>query len=490
MTQQILGVSFYIGSAVALALICIVALGLMLHAGTHIHKEPLPLLFFAIIIAIMAAPVVMGRLIIEGLATSDASADEVGSSFWLNRIMTLGILALCAERILRFLIRREWTGVHSWSLFWLFVVFGLSNQVLNGIFGSHPSFDHKYLYPFVIYFGMFLVAQSQPERCLRIARAALLFFFLCSAVAVVVIPSVVIQSGYAGGLPGISFRYYGLATHANAMGPLALVFMICLWRFPFHSGWINRSSWLLVTVSLILTQSKTTITAAIVIGLFLMIYRYRNRVMQRYAGGRSGMFIGTIAFLCLSFSIAILAVWFGSDAAERMIHELDLVSGGTLTSFTGRTIIWELAWQEFLASPVFGYGPSIWGPAYRTSIGLGAAATAHNQLLHSLSSAGVVGATGLIFYGAVLIIYAFRAAPLSDGISLALIGLMLFRSFTEAPFIITGIMQTEFFVHLLTLVVCVGYLPARQTQSSARSVAPQPRPAGDASWNTSPKTAL
>jgi O-antigen ligase len=487
MTQQILGLSFYIGIAVVLAFICIVSLGLMLHAGTHIHKEPLPLLFFAIIIAIMAGPIATGRLIVEGLATSEASVEEVSSSFWLNRIVTLGILALCAERILRFIIRREWTGVHSWGLFWLFAAFGLSNQILNGIFGSHPSFDHKYLYPFVIYFCLFLVAQKQPERCLRIARGALLFFFICSAIALVVIPSVVVQTGYGGGLPGFSFRYYGLTTHANAMGPLALVFMICLWRFPFHSRWINRSSWFLVTVSLILTQSKTTITAAIVVALFLMIYRYRKQVMQRYPGGRSGLFIGTVAFFCFSFSITILAVWFGSDAIERTIHELDLASGGKLTSFTGRTIIWELAWQEFLASPLFGYGPSIWSPAYRASIGLGSAATAHNQLLHSLSSAGIVGAMGLIFYGAVLVIYAFRAAPLSDGISLALVGLMLFRSFTEAPFIITGIIQTEFFVHLLVLVVCVGFLPARQIRSSTRSVAPQL--ANNASWNTSPKTA-
>jgi hypothetical protein len=64
---------------------------------------------------------------------------------------------------------------------------------------------------------------------------------------------------------------------------------------------------------------------------------------------------------------------------------------------------------------------------------------------------------------------------------------MLFRSFTEAPFIITGIIQTEFFVHLLVLVVCVGFLPARQIRSSTRSVAPQL--ANNASWNTSPKTA-
>ena len=115
------------------------------------------------------------------------------------------------------------------------------------------------LYAFIIYFCIFLVAQSQPERCFRFARAALLFFFICSALAAVVIPSVVIQTGYVGGMLGFPFRYYGLATHANTMGPLALVFMICLWRFPFHSRWVNLFSWFLVTTSLVLTQSKTTI---------------------------------------------------------------------------------------------------------------------------------------------------------------------------------------------------------------------------------------
>ena len=75
MTQQILGLSFYIGIALALAVACILALGLMLHAGTRIHKEPLPLLFFGIIVAIMVMPIAIGRLITDGLAMSEASLE-------------------------------------------------------------------------------------------------------------------------------------------------------------------------------------------------------------------------------------------------------------------------------------------------------------------------------------------------------------------------------------------------------------------------------
>ena len=40
------------------------------------------------------------------------------------------------------------------------------------------------------------------------------------------------------------------------------------------------------------------------------------------------------------------------------------------------------------------------------SVGIRIATTAHNQLLHSLSSAGLIGAVGLIFYATMMIIYA------------------------------------------------------------------------------------
>ena len=66
-----------------------------------------------------------------------------------------------------------------------------------------------------------------------------MLFFVGSALAALAKPSAVIEFGYAG-LPGLNFRYYGLATHANTMGPLAIAFMIVLWRFPFPVRWFNR----------------------------------------------------------------------------------------------------------------------------------------------------------------------------------------------------------------------------------------------------------
>ena len=112
----------------------------MLHAGTRIRKEPLPLLFFGIIVAIMAPPIATGRFITAGIGISEAPLEDIGSSFWINRFDYSWHSLLCAERFARFITRREWTQIHSWGLFWAFVAFGLTNQILNGIFGSLSIF--------------------------------------------------------------------------------------------------------------------------------------------------------------------------------------------------------------------------------------------------------------------------------------------------------------------------------------------------------------
>ncbi|SFH17807.1 O-antigen ligase [Nitrosospira sp. Nsp14] len=475
MIEQIFGYSIYLGLALTLAAASTLGLGLMLHAGTRVRKEPLPLLFVGIVAAIMAPPIATGRFISAGMGVSEASLQDIGASFWINRIITLGILLLCAERLVRFIARREWTHTHSWLLFWAFVAFALTHQILNGFLGAFPSLEHKAFYAFLLYFSVFLVAQSQPERCFLFVRATLLFFFACSAVAAILIPTVVIDKGYAGGILGIPIRYYGLATHANTLGPLAVVFMICLWRFPFDSRLINLFSWALAFISLFLSQSKTTIAAALVIAVFLALYRYRSRLLESSKGRGAGLFIAIIACSCFLLAAAISVTWLGADSAERWVNRLDLAKSGQLTTLTGRTKIWFLAWEEFLASPWFGHGPSIWGDYYRFMIGIKTATSAHNQLLQSLSSAGILGLAGLLFYSLVLAVYAVRAAPLSGGISVALVGLMFLRGFLEAPFTSSNAITSDFFAHLLALAACVGFLPPKQL-STTLSKLEQPRP--------------
>lgn len=475
MTAQIVWGSVYLTTALTLALTCVVALGFLLHLGSSVRRELLPLTLLAILVATMVAPLVTGRVIDRGALMTGDVAENVYSSFWVTRLITLGVLALCVERILRFLIRHEWTSIRGWGLFWAFVVFVLSNQIANAIFGSHPSFDHKYLYAFPVYFCFFLIAQTQAEACLHLARNSLLLFFMCSALAAVVMPQAVIETGYSGFLPGISIRYHGLGTHANGIGPLAVALVICLWHFPYHSCKLNRFSWFLVLISLLLSQSKTSIITAGVVGILLALYNYEGR---ENSSPRSSLFIAITGSFCLLLSGIIAMVWLGIDAGQKFIDQLDIHDGNSVATLTGRTSIWLLSWQEFMASPVFGYGPSIWGPTYRESVGLLIAPHAHNQLMQSLSSGGLVGALGLSFYTVTLTMYAIRAAKRSKGMSLAFVALMLIRSLTETPFNSLSVIQLEFFVQLLAMVACIGFLPEKETRRLSSIQAENRRKAG------------
>ena len=233
MMGLIVAYSIYIGIALGLALAIVFGGALALDAGTRIRNEPLPWVFVAILLVIMVSPLATGRILAAGMVTDDATLDEIGSALWINRFATIGVLALCMERIARFFLHKRLQPLHGWGLLLAFVAFAAANLLLSGAFGAKPAFDHKWLYCFIVYFAFFLVAQDQPDRCLRFARVALLLFLVGSALAVLVRPDAVIERNYAG-LPGLKFRYYGLATHANTMGPMAMTALVLLWRYPFR----------------------------------------------------------------------------------------------------------------------------------------------------------------------------------------------------------------------------------------------------------------
>ena len=453
---QFVGLSIYFIAAFGLALALLLVFAGMLHAGTRVRKEPLPWVFFAIVAAIMAAPLATGRVLTAGLASRDASLEDIGSSFWLSRILTVLVVAVAAERVVRYFLRKG-TLLQAWPLWWTFFAFAISSQILNSILGAHPSFDHKSLYAFPLYFAFFVVAQQDPERVFRIARWALLMFLVGGAVTAMVRPGAVIEFAYTGGLPGITFRYYGLATHANTLGPLAITFMIVLWRFPFPARWFTLSAWTLAAGSLLLSQSKTSIAIAGGIGLFLVANRYRMQLPKSRKGGsvQFGLFLW--ACTCVVLALVALGILVGSNYTEWVVGKLDTITNGQWATLSGRTRVWALAWHEYLSHPLFGYGPTIWNPEYRFYAQIPAAFHAHNQLLQTLSSAGSAGGIAFLAYAFTLGVYAVRANHGSGGISIALVALMLFRCISEVPFSTASVMQSEFINHILALCACAGF---------------------------------
>ena len=137
-------------------------------------------------------------------------------------------------------------------------------------------------------------------------------------------------------------------------------------------------------------------------------------------------------------------------------------------SLTNRDLIWSYAIAEWERNPLFGYGPGLFGLEYRTLIGIPKAFHAHNQVMQSLGSGGWFGVIGLLLYMGVLAYYAIRAARPTRGLSLALLLFILLRSITEVPLRVDGLMNGEFFVHLLLMMVVLR--PARDVDRQGRAM--------------------
>jgi hypothetical protein len=136
---------------------------------------------------------------------------------------------------------------------------------------NRPDFSHQYIYPFIAVLAAFLTATKDVTKAVGLVRSSLLVFLVVSAACIVVQPSLVLQSNYLGILPGFRYRYVGLASHANGLGPLAVTFLVCLMAQPFRHRWLTFFAWGLGGVSLLLSQSKTSYAAAIVaLGVMLL----------------------------------------------------------------------------------------------------------------------------------------------------------------------------------------------------------------------------
>jgi len=104
----------------------------------------------------------------------------------------------------------------------------------------------------------------------------------------------------------------------------------------------------ILLVTLPLTQSRTAILASLAASGVAVWLQISNR--QRLWAILGG---GTLLSLLL-FALALGAVSVDSEGVARRISR----SGGIeeLKNFTGRTEIWEYAWERILESPVIGYG--------------------------------------------------------------------------------------------------------------------------------------
>ncbi len=388
---------------------------------------------------------------------------------WGQRAVSILLLAAAGERILSHVM----LGKHLPSpvLAWTFAAYWLSTVAAPAFFGSHPQLSHEYLYTLLIGFAVVLATPHERDRIIESARTALVLFLLAGVLLIPVLPAMVLDTTYKQGLmPGVP-RLGGLASHPVALGMFAQTALLLLWARPFKRLWLTRLSWLLCVGVLFLAQSKTAWIAFLLCSLCMLAVRNGPNLLRRLGDPREGAF-GIV--MCLGVMVAaagVMAVFLLGNIEGQMVDFFDTQQGAQLMTMTGRDQIWAIAVEEWQASPLFGYGPSLWDDEFRAAINMPNATSAHNQFMDTLARSGGIGAGALVIYSIVLLVLSVRHAKDTGGLSLALFLAVALRSVSEVPLLLFGY-GTELIVHLLLLVTVAAARTQRVEVMTARSRAP------------------
>jgi len=429
---------------------------------SKLHMIPMISPIIAIAIGLSAA--LSGRDVAR--ATLDPSIIWAGTSSPLSdlllQIITISIVAICVLRIFYVLVTREKIRHEAWPLFHAFLGYFLASVVLNGIFGSKPSFDHHKMYPLIVLTAVFVEPKHVIELSIQAAKKGLIALLVISGLAALLIPSLAVQKGYDGLLPLVDIRFWGLGAHPNSLGALSLLLLLLLVYQPLERRWQQYGTMSFGIIILLLTQSKTSLLAAFISYGILRFYRNHWR-----PGFRHRLLIISILALGIAVVISLFMVF---DAGELLARWATTKEGTETMTLTGRDRIWAIAVEAWQKNPLFGYGPSMWNDDFRSRIHMNFAFSAHNQFLQSLGAAGLIGLLGLIGYLSILMKYAMRTAERTKGLTLALFSMLLIRCITETPLELGTILNGDFMTHLLfvQLLVYFGTISAVQVTMTAK----------------------
>lgn len=453
--QDLIGPAIIGVIGLGLLLSPVLGIGAMLHFGSKIKREPLAWMFILIVMVVVSGPVASGRNLSGLSILFEADVEQISASVWINRIVNVVVLLLSVEKILRHVIKPTVNCTIAWPLFAAFAMFVLTNSVLNGIYGSAPALSHLAIYTTFATAAVLILAESEISRIILFAKSAGFVVLIASALAAIAVPSMVVQSGYSGGI--FPLRYWGLGSHANTLSPLIVLMLCCLWHQPYKNKSMNRLAWFIGLTSLLATQSKTAIVATFIAFLVLAIYRYGKAALNlvNSTGGRSALAVVILIFMAVTLAILTVQVSFDVSRLTAIFISSDI--GNQAITLSSRDQIWRFALQEWHTNPWFGYGPTIFEADYRRLIGLSQAYHAHNQVMHSLSAAGIVGVLGLTAFSISLGFYAISAARASSGLSIALLSILIVRSIAEVPLALRGVANVEYLFFAVTIAVSVGY---------------------------------
>lgn len=445
-------------AVLGVALALVIGFALLVDLGSKTRMELMNVYFIIVPLASMIGVIISGRdltKLADSPLQTDINAVDTGS--WLSRGVTLLCLSIAMERLVRYFIQKEYLNAHGKSLVWAMGFYVIGTSILPSLFGTAPGFNHQLFYALPIFIAVFSYAQSHSENIINSTRNIILIFLLASLTFLVINPNLVAETNYRAGLiTQMTLRFYGFATHPNTLAPLCLVLICCVRIIPFKRRGLNYFSWAISGSALFLTQSKTSFFLIALVIFYFWIFDSKEKISAHGSHYYRQWFLKittTITFAIASVLVMILySSLAGSSLGDRVATIIDDNQFNTLT---GRTQIWIATLNAVLDSPLFGYGPKLWGVEFRNNTGLHFA-HAHNQYLQTLGAAGVVGLISLIAYLGTFGLFAWRSNRGTRGVSIGLFLFIVLRGITEVPLKIDNPFQTEFLTQMFLLGLCVG----------------------------------
>lgn len=456
------------------AIAVIAALGVSYAISLRIREHAVFVLFLLLVIGCCISVAFSGRDL------SSLSSDITGGMLdaaptgirWPSRLITIAILMYCGVQILQSLVSSAGKKQRSeLRLTTGFLIFYISQEVIPAALGSEPYAIHSQLYPLLVLLAILLAPKPSYQTFCHQAKVALLAFLAVSLAAALVKFDLVFQRGYPSWIPGFSFRFFGLATHANLIAPIALVLLLLEHACP-SANRIHRVGFIAFgLLVLVIAQSKTVWLASVVAYAILTMRGLFLRLRMQKGNGWANTSIFDVLFVLTLFLVpALLAAGAISIDFASMTNKLaNTMAGEKLASASGRTAIWQTAIAEWLRNPLFGFGPSAWDEYYRARHGLeGAAFHAHNQVLQSLSVGGLQAAIGMLIYVTLLARSCTKLSNVTNGVTLALFSTIVIRSFSEVPLPQHALFSSDLLLHG----ILIGLLLAAENSGLPRTPEP------------------
>ena len=247
--------------------------------------------------------------------------------------------------------------------------------------------------------------------------------FLCAVSIVVyfVNPSFGRMWEWVNGVRIPQNRMRGITGSPNAIGGVAalgLLLIALFWRdFGRTARLICLGAIFVFLASIVFSQSRSPIAAALVILIFYYLFRPGQGPLVVICG----VFGGALLLALMPFIDDILLLLSRSGRAEEIL------------TATGRSTIWKTVLMLWAQKPLTGWGYGAMLYILPSQPGLfDAAAHAHNLFLEVLVGTGLIGFAVLLMAVFSTLFWGFR---LGEGRGLALVFFILLRGMTEAaPF--------------------------------------------------------